>query len=77
MREGKKVIYGDGPVISGGLTVSTDLGFVLEELKPQETDVAIFGPVRADNVLAHAKNEFANIEDLVNMTKELVYYFAF
>ena len=35
------------------------------------------GLVRAEDISAHAADEFVYIEDLVSMTKQLVHYFAF
>jgi succinyl-diaminopimelate desuccinylase len=45
-------------------------------LKPRKLEVASFGLIRASNILAHAADEFVYIEDLVDMTKELVYYLS-
>jgi hypothetical protein len=39
-------------------------------------EVAFFGVIRSSEMMAHASDEFVHIEDLVNMTKELVYYFV-
>ena len=61
----------------GGISGSTDLGFVMEALKPAKVDVAGFGVIRASNILAHATDEFVYIEDLLDMTKELVHYIGF
>ncbi len=76
-REAKKAVHGELAVISGAIAGSSDLGFVSEILKPQKPEVAIFGNVRADNILAHCADEFTHIEDLASMTRELVYYFGF
>ena len=77
MREAKKAVKGYEEFIYGGMSGSTDLGFVAKALEPQKLNVAGFGLVRATNMLAHAADEFVYIEDLVDMTKELVYYFCF
>ncbi len=77
MKEGKKVVKGYEGFIEGGTSGSTDMGFVIDALRPAKVDVAGFGLIRATNILAHAADEFVYIEDLVSMTKELVYYMAF
>jgi hypothetical protein len=59
-----------------GFSASTDLGFVTQALAPEPVEVALFGVTRASNVVAHAADEHVYVEDLLNMTKELVYYFA-
>ena len=73
-REAKKAVKGYEEFIYGGMSGSTDLGFVSQILAPRQVDVASFGLVRASNILAHAADEFVYIEDLVDLTKELVYY---
>ena len=75
-REAARAVMGYEDFIYGGLSVSTDLGFVTRALAPQPVEVAFFGVIRSSKILAHAADEFVHIEDLVNMTKELVYYFA-
>lgn len=75
-REAISAVMGYNDYLYGGLSGSTDLGFVTDALKPEKVEVASFGVVRASNILAHAADEFVFIEDLVNLTKELVYYFA-
>jgi succinyl-diaminopimelate desuccinylase len=77
MREAKKAVKGYEEFIYGGISGSTDLGFVAKAMEPQKLNVAVFGLVRGANILAHAADEFVYIEDLVDMTKELVYYFGF
>ena len=76
-RAAKRAVSGADQFIYGGIGGSTDLGFVAEILKDQPLEVANFGLIRADNMLAHAADEFVYIDDLVSMTKELVYYFGF
>jgi len=73
-RAAKKAVKGYEEFIYGGMSGSTDLGFVSQILGPQELDVASFGLVRASNILAHAADEFVYIEDLLDLAKELVYY---
>ena len=75
--EAKKAVHGYEDFVFGGLSGSTDLGFVMEALKPRQVQVAGFGLVRATNILAHAADEYVYVEDLVSMTKELVHYLAF
>jgi succinyl-diaminopimelate desuccinylase len=75
MKEARRAVHGYGDFLIGGLGGSTDMGCVAEALN---TDKFIgVSPVRADNVSAHAANERVEITDLLNMTKELVHYFAF
>ena len=76
-REGRKAVYGDLPIVAGGMSASSDLGFVAQNIPPEDLHVAILGLFRADNMLAHCADEFTYIEDLVSMTKELVYYLGF
>lgn len=75
-RAAKKAVKGYEGFVYGGISGSTDLGFVAEALAPQRLEVASFGLIRAGNILAHAADEFVYVEDLVSMTKELVYYLA-
>jgi succinyl-diaminopimelate desuccinylase len=76
-RQAVSAVMGYDGYLFGGISGSTDLGFVAEILKPDKVEVASFGVIRASNILAHASDEFVYVEDLVNMTKELVHYFAF
>ena len=77
MRAATRAVMGYEDFIFGGLGGSTDLGFVAEILKPNNLEVASFGVIRANNILAHAADEFVYVEDLLNMTKQLVHYMAF
>jgi succinyl-diaminopimelate desuccinylase len=77
MLEAKKAVKGYEHFIYGGISGSTDLGFVAQALKPKKVEAAGFGLIRATNILAHAVDEFVYVEDLVDMTKELVYYMGF
>ncbi len=77
MLEAKKAVKGYEHFIYGGISGSTDLGFVAEILKPKKIEAAGFGLIRATNILAHAVDEFVYVEDLVDMTKELVHYMGF
>jgi succinyl-diaminopimelate desuccinylase len=77
LMEAKKAVKGYEGFLFGGVSGSTDLGFVIDALKPRKVQVAGFGLVRATNILAHAADEYVFVEDLVSMTKELVHYVAF
>lgn len=73
----KSAVKGYGDFLFGGVSGSTDLGFVLDALRPQKVEVAGFGPLRATDLRAHAADEFVYVQDLVDMTKELVHYLGF
>ena len=70
-------VTGHQGFLFGGLSGSTDLGFVMEALRPQPVQVACLGAVRVSDIRAHAADEFVYTEDLLTMTKELIHYFAF
>jgi succinyl-diaminopimelate desuccinylase len=75
--EAKRAVKGYGDFLFGGISGSTDLGFVIDALQPEKVGVAGFGPLRATDLRAHAADEFVYVEDLVDMTKELVHYMGF
>ena len=77
MQQAAKAVMGYDEFIYGGISGSTDLGFVAEILKPAQVEVAACGVIRASNILAHAADEFVYVEDLLSMTKQLVHYMAF
>ena len=77
MKSAMKAVKGYEEFLYGGISGSTDLGFVAQALAPETIDVASFGLVRAGNILAHAADEFVYVEDLVDATKELVHYMAY
>jgi succinyl-diaminopimelate desuccinylase len=77
MKEAKKAVKGYGQFITGGISGSSDLGFVARALEPRKIDAACFGLIRATNMRGHAADEFVYVEDLVSMAKELVHYLAF
>lgn len=77
MKEAKKAVKGYGQFITGGISGSTDLGFVARALEPRKLDAACFGLIRATNIRGHAADEFVYVEDLVSMAKELIHYLAF
>jgi succinyl-diaminopimelate desuccinylase len=72
-----KAARGYEQLIFGGIGGSTDLGFVLDALKPRKPSVLTAGVARASDIRAHGADEFVYIEDLVSFTKQLVHYFAF
>ena len=75
--EAKRAVKSYENFLFGGISGSTDLGFVIEALQPEKVGVAGFGPLRATDLRAHAADEFVYVEDLVDMTKELVHYMGF
>ncbi len=75
--EAKKAVKGYENFLFGGISGSTDLGFVIQALEPEKAQVAGFGPIRATDLRAHAADEFVYVQDLVDMAKELVHYMAF
>ncbi|UCD56951.1 MAG: ArgE/DapE family deacylase [Candidatus Hydrogenedentota bacterium] len=75
MMDARRAVHDYGDFLVGGIGGSTDMGCVAEVLKTNKF-VGV-SPVRADNLSAHAANERVEIEDLLNMTKELVHYLAF
>ena len=77
MRAAATAVKGYTDFLYGGISGSTDLAMVADALKPEKVDVAAFGLVRAEDIRAHAADEFVYLEDLISMTKQLVHYFAF
>jgi succinyl-diaminopimelate desuccinylase len=76
MRDALKAVHGyqDSDFVSGGAAGSSDMGFVAQAL---QTDKFIgVGALTADNISAHKADEWVRIDDLVNMTKQLVHYLA-
>jgi succinyl-diaminopimelate desuccinylase len=76
VQEAMKAAQGYEHFLLGGISGSTDLGFVSAHFD-HKIDVAGFGVIRAANILAHAADEHVYIEDLVSMTKILVHYICF
>ena len=74
MREALKAVkgYKDEDFVVGGISASTDMAFVAQVLKTDK--FACIGPFRADNKSAHGADEYVNINDLISMVKELIYY---
>jgi len=77
MRAAATAVKGYTDFLYGGISGSTDLAMVVDALKPEKLDVACCGLVRAEDIRAHAADEFVYVEDLISMTKQLVHYFAF
>jgi succinyl-diaminopimelate desuccinylase len=76
MREALKAVHGyqDSDFVYGGASGSTDMGFVAHALN---TDKFIgVGAITLDNISAHQPDEWVRIDDLLNMTKQLVHYLA-
>jgi succinyl-diaminopimelate desuccinylase len=77
MREALKAVhnYQDKEFIIGGAAASTDMGFI-----PQACDVEHIigmGTASFDNLSAHKPDEWVRVDDLINMTKQLVHYLCF
>jgi hypothetical protein len=76
MQDAIPAVMGHQRMTHGGLGGSTDLGFIVEALRPEKAEVAHFGVARASDIGAHAMDEFVNVAALVTVTKELAYYLA-
>ncbi len=76
MREALKAVHGyqDSDFVYGGASGSTDMGFVAKALKTEHF-IGV-GPLTLDNISAHQPDEWIRIDDLLNMTKQLVHYLA-
>ncbi len=75
LKRTRREVHGYENFIVGGVSGSTDMGFVAEALG---TDQFIgTAPRAADNHSAHSADEYVGIPDLVSMTKELVHYLVF
>jgi len=77
MRAAATAVWGYQDFLFGGISASTDMGMVLEQLQPERPRIACCGLMRAGNNLAHAADEYVLVEDLISMTKQLVHYYAF
>ena len=71
-----KATLGYDELIFGGIGGSTDLGFVLDELKSKKPEVLTTGLLRLTSNF-HGADEHVYIEDLLSFTKLLVHYFVF
>lgn len=76
MREALKAVHGfkDSDFIIGGVAASTDMGFIAQVLNTDKFVGA--SAATLDNISAHKADEWVRIDDLVNMTKQLVHYLA-
>ncbi len=74
MRDALKAVhnYQDAEFIIGGAAASTDMGFIAQ-VCDIESIIGI-GAASFDNLSAHKPDEWIRIDDLVNMTKQLVHY---
>ncbi len=77
MRKAATAVLGYRDFLYGGISGSTDLGMVLEALKPEKPRIACCGPVRGADSRAHAADEFVLVDDLIAVTRQLVHYYAF
>ena len=77
MREALKAIHNfqDDEFIVGGAAASTDMGFITQACGI--TNIIGMGAASFDNLSAHKPDEWVRIDDLVNMTKQLVHYLCF
>lgn len=77
MREALKAVhnYQDEEFIVGGAAASTDMGFITQACDIKH--VIGMGAASFDNLSAHKADEWVRIDDLVNMTKQLVHYLCF
>lgn len=73
-RAAKKLVHGWDDYIYGAVSMSTDMGFVIDALKPAKADIALFGVDRGFEIRAHTADECVYVADLVSTAKELVYY---
>lgn len=60
--------------IIGGAAVSTDMGFITQACGIDK--ILGIGAATLDNTSAHKPDEWVRIDDLVNMTKQLIHYLA-
>ncbi len=76
LREALKAVHGyrDSDFVFGGASASTDMGFVAVALNTNKF-IGI-GALTLDNISAHRPDEWVRIDDLLNMTKQLVHYLA-
>ncbi len=76
MTEAVKTVKGFDGLLFGGISGSSDLACVADALKPAKLEAAYFGVARASDLRAHGADEFAYVEDLVAVTKEMLHYFC-
>lgn len=72
-KRARRLVHGfQSAFVSGGLSGSTDMGFVTDVLGTKE--VIAFGPCLIANTSYHAADEHVTIDGLVGATKELLHY---
>jgi succinyl-diaminopimelate desuccinylase len=76
MQQALQAVHGfeDTEFIVGGAAVSTDMGFIPKACGINK--ILGIGAATLDNTSAHKPDEWVRIDDLVNMTKQLVHYLA-
>ncbi|MFX1491547.1 MAG: M20 family metallopeptidase [Promethearchaeota archaeon] len=76
MKKALKAVHGfqDEDFVVGGAAASTDMGFITQA--SDITNIIGLGAATLDNMSAHKADEWVRIDDLVNMTKQLVHYLA-
>ncbi len=74
MREALKAVhnYHDSDFILGGGAASTDMGFITQACGIDS--IIGIGAASFENLSAHKPDEWVQIDDLINMTKQLVHY---
>jgi succinyl-diaminopimelate desuccinylase len=74
MRDALKAIHNfkNDDFTIGGAAASTDMGFITQGCGI--TNIIGMGAASFDNLSAHKPDEWVRIDDLVNMTKQLVHY---
>jgi succinyl-diaminopimelate desuccinylase len=73
-RAARKAVHGWDDYIYGAVSMSTDMGFVIDALKPAVADITQFGVDRGFEIRSHITDEFVYVADLVSVAKELIYY---
>ena len=77
MQTAATAVWGYQDFLLGGLTLSSDLGMVVEALKPERPQIALCGLSRRGKSQIHAADEHVLVKDLIAMTQQLVHYYAF
>jgi succinyl-diaminopimelate desuccinylase len=74
MREALKAVhnYQDRDFVFGGGAASTDMGFITQACGID--NIIGIGAASFDNLSAHKPDEWVRVDDLINMTKQLVHY---
>jgi succinyl-diaminopimelate desuccinylase len=76
MQQALQAVHGfqDTEFIVGGAAVSTDMGFITQACGIDK--ILGIGAATLDNTSAHKPDEWVRIDDLMNMTKQLIHYLA-